>query len=429
MTHCREVAENVSVVLKSNVIVSTTMVYPTRACPARGIFVQHRLAAMHAILPVAVVSPQPWFPILRPMDDFDSANELIPLVVRPRMFYLPGFMKGMDAGFYANAFRLGLREVERTHEVMGIDAHFEWPDAVGAWIVARERGLPFVCTLRGKLVSQSKDRRKRRWITRMLSDADGVISVSHSLAELARRLVGRPIEIRVIPNGVDSDVFVRRDTRGNSENGIHPSARDLLEWDRNAKYVVSVGHALKLKGFHRLVEVWPEVCRSAGDVRLMLVGGEAHEPGYVRALRKMICAANADIGARHGRDAIEWIGAFSQNRIAMMLNSADLFALASSSEGWCNAMAESLACGCPVVATDVGGNREVLGGEQNGLLTPLGDSAALCSAIVEGLQRDWNRAAIAEFGQSRTWANAGRDSVSAFKSACVRHAGRARRSA
>ncbi|MBK8269451.1 MAG: glycosyltransferase family 4 protein [Planctomycetes bacterium] len=164
-------------------------------------------------------------------------------------------------------------------------------------------------------------------------------------------------------------------------------------------------------------------------MRLMLVGGEANEPGYVRELRKMICAANVEIGGRCGRHAIEWIGALSQERIAMMLNAADLFGLASSSEGWCNAVAESLACGCPVVATDVGGNAEVLGGAQNGLLTPLGDSAALCRAIVEGLQCDWNRAAIAEFGQARTWAKAGRDSVSAIESACERHAGRARRSA
>ncbi|MBK8269450.1 MAG: glycosyltransferase [Planctomycetes bacterium] len=262
MTHCREVAENVSVVLKSKVIVSTTMVYPTRACPARGIFVQRRLAAMHAILPVAVVSPQPWFPILRPMDDFKPAIDQVPLVVRPRMFYFPGVMKGMDAEFYANALRAGLREVERTHEVMGIDSHFEWPDAVGAWIVARERGWPFVCTLRGKLVSQSKDRHKRRWMTRMLLDSDGVVSVSQSLAELAQRLVGRPIEIRVIPNGVDTTVFVRREKLGEADDGVGQTARDILAWDANAKYVVSVGHVQKLKGFHRLVEVWPEVCRS-----------------------------------------------------------------------------------------------------------------------------------------------------------------------
>ena len=70
-----------------------------------------------------------------------------------------------------------------------------------------------------------------------------------------------------------------------------------------------------------------------------------------------------------------------------LLNAADLFALASRSEGWCNAIAEALACGCPVVATDVGGVPEVIEHGVDGYLVPARDVAAAARFGVEILSR------------------------------------------
>ncbi|HWL92784.1 MAG TPA: glycosyltransferase, partial [Phycisphaerae bacterium] len=270
----------------------------------------------------------------------------------------------------------------------------------------------FICTLRGKLVSQSRDPVRRRMIARMLRDADAVISVSQSLAKLAGEIAGRPLDIRLIPNGIDAAVFRMCDC---GCPGPCKSSRAYLGWDASARYVVSVGHRQRLKGFHRLVEVWPAVCEEAGFVRLVLVGGSAGEPAYERRLVAAIHAVNQRIAPLGIEPAVSLLDRHDQPGIARLLNAADFFALASESEGWCNSIAEALACGCPVVATNVGGNSEIINHQRLGTLVPLSDSQGLVDAIADTLRRRWNRAAIAECGAVRNWTDVGRECVDVLK--------------
>jgi glycosyltransferase involved in cell wall biosynthesis len=88
---------------------------------------------------------------------------------------------------------------------------------------------------------------------------------------------------------------------------------------------------------------------------------------------------------------------------------ADLFCLASSREGWPNVVNESLACGLPVVATDVGAIPEMIPSEQYGLIVPPDNAVALQNALREALGRNWDRSAIADWGQSRSWAQVARE--------------------
>ena len=293
-------------------------------------------------------------------------------------------------------------------EIKLIDAHFVYPDGVGAWRVARNMGIPFVCTIRGKLVSQIADPAKRRLIREMLRNADALIAVSQSLAELANEVAGRDLGIRVIPNGVDTQVF-----------RIAEDARTAYGSSEDARYVVSVGHLQELKGFHRLVEAWPEVRRRAGDVRLLLVGGPAGEPAYEHRLRRQIDSLG--LGPCEGPGGVvTLLGRRRPEEIAELLNAADLFVLASRSEGWNNAIVEALACGCPVVATNVGGNREIVNDPTLGSLVPSEDRAALTEAICQALAKDWDREAIAAVGGKRDWQQVALECVDVFKSVLTR---------
>ncbi len=471
-------------------------------------------------MPLSVVAPTPWFPILRPLKSSGSADDPAftsfcalepsrrpdsvyrqdqvkaeatvevqvkdeaeePPVCRPRMFYLPGVLKVLDAAFYARSLRQGLRQALGGAKPDLIDAHFEWPDGVGAYHVAREIGAAFVCTLRGKLVSQAAIPAKRRRIREMLLGADALIAVSQSLADLANEIAGRDLSVRVIPNGIDPTVF-RRFAMNADETA---ALRAELGWEPNARYVVSVGHLQALKGFHRLVEVWPAVRRRAGDVRLILVGGPAGEPGYERRLGTMIrqlgLGGGEAVGGRvyasksrtrssgGSREAAGWpvrasdyrtcprgggdeaagfrarasksrtrpvdvggetgecrtsgsvtvLGRVPPTGVARLLSAADVFALASRSEGWCNAIAEALACGCPVVATDVGGNGELICDAALGRLTPLGDREALAGAVCEALAARWDRDRIAHAGGRRDWRQVAGECVDVFMSAMRR---------
>ncbi len=391
-------------------IVSTTLVYPTPERPMQGVFVQRRLEAMHDVSPLAVVSPRPWFPVLRPVvRSMDIDAIAVPPVVRPRMFYVPGVLKSRDADYYAAAFMAGLRCVADRLQTKVVDAHFEWPDAVGAWRVAREVGLKFVVTLRGKLVSQSRHPKRRRLIARMLRDADGIIAVSRSLARLADEVAERELDACVIPNGIDTDVFFRSSRV--DEFGHDRAARAALGWDAAARFVVCVGHLQRIKGFHRLIEIWPDVCAKIGGTRLILVGGDAGEPRYAHELKTSMARVNRQLASQFSAALVTLLGRCDQREIARMLNAADLFVLASDSEGWCNAISEALACGCPVVCTDVGGNPEQVATERLGRVVSPNDAWTLTSAIVEAMSTPWNRAEIAAHGGRRSWRTVGRQCV------------------
>jgi glycosyltransferase involved in cell wall biosynthesis len=179
--------------------------------------------------------------------------------------------------------------------------------------------------------------------------------------------------------------------------------------------VLSVGHLQRVKGFDRLVEAWPAVRMAAGDVRLVLAGSARGERGFKRRLLRQIDVCNARYAVDGGGPCVSYVGPKSSQDLNLLLNAADLTVIASRSEGWNNAISESLATGTPVVATDVGGNAEQLCSTELGVMVPDGDVDRLAGAIVYALQREWNRPLIAAHGASRPWSIVAREVYQVFQ--------------
>jgi glycosyltransferase involved in cell wall biosynthesis len=94
-------------------------------------------------------------------------------------------------------------------------------------------------------------------------------------------------------------------------------------------------------------------------------------------------------------------GGLAPEAVAEWINAADVLTLPSWSEGYPNVVVEGVACGRPVVATDVGGTREILH-NGNGILIPPKDASRLASALRDALNGEWDHAGIAA-AMSRTW--------------------------
>jgi glycosyltransferase involved in cell wall biosynthesis len=77
--------------------------------------------------------------------------------------------------------------------------------------------------------------------------------------------------------------------------------------------------------------------------------------------------------------------------------------LATGNEGWANVFLEAMACGLPVVTTDVGGNTEVVCRAELGSVVPFGDEAALQRALDDALDKDWERSAILDYARANQW--------------------------
>ena len=100
---------------------------------------------------------------------------------------------------------------------------------------------------------------------------------------------------------------------------------------------------------------------------------------------------------------VTFAGAIGNDALPEWYCAADYFVMASSREGWPNAVCEALASGLPAICTQVWGIPEIVTGPHLGVLIPERTGPALAAGLKEALGRAWDRKAIAAHGMARTW--------------------------
>lgn len=377
-------------------IVVLSSLFPSSARPYAGLFVRERMFRVGEELPLCVVSPSPWFPgqsLIRrwrpgfrprpPRHETQSGVE----VWFPRFFSFPGIFKRWDGLLMALGAYFRLRSLQRSGRLGLIDAHFAYPDGYAATLLGRWLRVPVTITLRGTEPRQVQDPVLRRLIREALLAAAGVFSVSDSLRR-EMEAIGVPADkIKVVGNGVD----VRR-----FQPHPQPEARRELGIPAAARVLVSVGGLVERKGFHRVIEVLPELRRHYPGLLYLIVGGGSAEGDDRPQLEAQVQALGLS-------SAVRFLGPVEPDRLARVLSAADLFVLATRNEGWANVFLEAMACGLPIVTTDVGGNREVVCDPDLGTVVPFGDAAQLLSALRQGLGRTWNPHLIRMHAEANAW--------------------------
>jgi glycosyltransferase involved in cell wall biosynthesis len=370
--------------------------FPHPGQPNAGVFIRERMFRVGRRLPLAVVAPCPWFPFqswlrrwkpnFRPdAPPFEEQDGFA--VYHPRFFSVPGLCKSLDGFFMALGSYWTVRKLAREFRFDIIDAHFAYPDGYAAALLGRRFGKPVTITLRGTEVPLSKMPARAKRMARALRDCSRIFSVSESLKSLAVSL-GIPGEkIRVVGNGVDSEKFHPVDRQ---------AARASLGIPADAKVLVSVGALVPRKGFHRVIEILPALLERHPDLLYLVVGGSSPEGDIGEELKRQ--AARLGVAER-----MRFLGAMPSAELKTPLSAADVFVLSTSNEGWANVFLEAMACGLPVVTTDVGGNREVVRDESLGRILPFGDANALREALDEALKIDWDRQRIRQYAEDNDW--------------------------
>jgi len=186
-----------------------------------------------------------------------------------------------------------------------------------------------------------------------------------------------------ICNGVDTDRFY-------PERGRHHAVAE--RFDTRTVIVGSVLRFNEIKDPMNLVDAFiaarPRAAARGVDLGLVMVGDG---PLRERALARLHQAGQSDSA---------WLPG-SRDDVPAILRSLDIFALGSRREGISNTLLEAMASGLPLVATDTGGNVELIDPERNGVLVPPGESEALARALLElAADRD-RRLALAEASRQR----------------------------
>ena len=372
------------------VVLSST--FPNANQPTLGIFVRERMTALARHCELRVVAPIPWFPAnglirgsryvgLAPVE----AGGPFP-VYHPRVLSIPRYLKCVDGILYAASLVRFMSRLRRDFPFDLIDAHFAYPDGLAAVLLGRLLRRPVVVTLRGSIVRLQHYRLHRPQIRWALDHAAQVIAVSQSLKDVATDLGVDARHISVIPNGVDLAKFRPK---------VRSAAREACGLPLDRPIILTVGGIYEGKGQHHVVEALARLSARRPDAVYVMVG-EDRRDGYVEGLRERV--ARAGLGER-----VRFAGRKPHDALADWYSAADVFCLATRSEGWANVLLEALACGTPVVATRVGGNAEIVPSDRYGLLVAHGDVPALADALDRAIESRWDRAALAAYAAGHTW--------------------------
>lgn len=224
-------------------------------------------------------------------------------------------------------------------------AHF-WHSGVTAGVIGQRYNLPvFVATGESRIGVHELFSEKT--IIKGLKNIKGVICVSTKNMEESLRLNLAPKEkMVVIPNAINNDLFYPM-----NKSGI----RDELGLEKDDFIVAFTGHFTQRKGSQRL----SKALDSIGNVGSIFIGKGETEPTCNNILFK---------------------GLLPHNLVGKYLNAADVFVLPTLAEGCCNAIIEAMACGLPIISSNLPFNDDILDG-QNSIRIDSNNVDEIASAI------------------------------------------------
>jgi teichuronic acid biosynthesis glycosyltransferase TuaC len=375
-----------------------SFLYPSDIQPGAGVFIRERMLRVNELHPIVVVSPQPWSPFdmlirffknpkYRQLPNQRTTNEDGFTVYRPRFLSVPGFGRKFDGISMAIA-TLAIIKRERLSKTVGlIDSHFAYPEGYAAQIVAKKLNLPYGITLRGARDTDTVGTSCEPMLKSAIQDASYVIGVSDALRKFAIRMGGADERAVTISNGVNASNFFPEDKA---------IAREKLGISLNQKVIVSVGSLIPLKGHERIVELMPNILKIHPDALFLIVGAPTRYADSSQQINQKIEALNLQ---KH----VRLCGRIAPNELRWYLSSADVFALATENEGWPNALMEALACGLPVVTTNVGGNAEIVHSEFMGTVVPYWEPNTFAQAISTWLVEQPNREKRLSWAKGASW--------------------------
>ncbi|MFA6269318.1 MAG: glycosyltransferase family 4 protein [archaeon] len=189
---------------------------------------------------------------------------------------------------------------------------------------------------------------------RMCRNADMVVGVANAVSDEVKQNFGVN-KVKTIYNGIDLDIF-KKTKAGVFEN--YPDTFNLL----------FVGRVVPLKGLEYLFEA----LNGIDNVKLFIAGEVTGvSKRYFDIILKKI----------NNKNKVVLLGIISNNDLPKYYSSADCFILPTLAEGLPKVVLEAMACGCPVITTDVSGNSEIVT-EKTGYLVKPFSSIELRDAII-----------------------------------------------
>lgn len=370
-------------------LLTFSTLYPNAERPQHGIFVETRLRHLLAggEAESRVVAPVPWFPFSQPRFGTYASFARAPRtetrfgikVSHPRYPLLPKIGMELAPFMLAQAVKPAIgRLLDEGYRFDLIDAHYFYPDGVAAAILGKYFDKPVVITARGSDINLlPRYRVPRKLIVWAAQQAKGVITVCNALKTELVKLGVDPTRISAIRNGVDLDFFRPVDRQ---------AWRERLALQRFT--LLCAGNLVALKGHDLVIRALPML----PDVELLIAGSGPEQEALSR-LARQLCVI----------DRVRFLGVLPQTELRTIYGAVDALVLASSREGWANVLLESMACGTPVIASNVYGTPEVITAPEAGILLSQRTPDAIADAVAALRMKGPSRTMTRHYAERFSW--------------------------
>jgi len=382
-------------------IAVVTRYFPSSAEPAQGRSAYQTLRVLARSADIQVFYPNAAYPsFLRPrgrvydqLDPNFSPQDVhvhyydylaLPLISRP----LNGWMAARKLLQHVRAFAPDL-----------IFGCFLYPEGYAAFKIGKVLSIPVVAMGIGSDINSIGDPISALHTRTVLREGNFLVTVSDDLRRKALGMGALPEKSRTVVNGCDLSVFRIRDRReARSKLGISPAE----------EAVVYIGRLDMRKGLRELVEAAASLHPVRPNLHVYIVG-EGPDRGLVESA----------IQASNAASYVHALPGCQFDEVADWMAAASLVTLPSYMEGCPNVVLEALACGRPVVATNVGGIPEIMS-HDCGRLVPPRHPSALARALAEVLDENWDASTISA-RHSRSWDTVAAELQTIFESLVSDH--------
>jgi teichuronic acid biosynthesis glycosyltransferase TuaC len=342
--------------------------YPNFVNPMSGIFVHSQVRELtKAGIEIQVISPVPSFPIYPKWKGYkelprDMVLDGISVHYLPTRMFPGGFFFSSYGHSYIKVLRKYMERLQQIFPFDLIHCHTIFPDGYAGGVIGHLFQKPVMTSIHGSdlLLYPHRSQAVYRKTVQALQMNNYIVTVSERLCREAQKMVPE-VAVQTVYNGFDPELFYPRKQR---------EARRELGLPAEQKMLLFVGNLLPIKGVSYLLSAFAILSSLAKDIHLYLIG-----EGRLRAELEQ----QRDQLGLH--DQVTFMGRKPYEEIPVWINSADAVVLSSLNEGLSSIVLETMACGKPVVGTEVGGVPEILQDGITGFLAKPQDPTDLARCL------------------------------------------------
>ncbi len=380
--------------MRSIKVLMVTRLFPSREFPTNGTFCAERAKALSRYADVRVMAPTPYYPRwlpargmwrrLRRVEREGTTPEGI-AVTYPRYVSVPKVATWSQGTTMAASVRKEFARKYRGWMPDVVDGQFAFPDGYAAVKLARRLGCPSLVTCHGSdlklyppLIFTGS------MVRRTLQRADRVISVSTVLRDRSIEL-GCPEENAVfLTNGVDTNKFIVRDKS---------KCRKRFGLPLNPRVAICVGHLDDNKNQSVLIRALAELARRGHQPPQLVLVGDG--PNRHRLEREA-----GQLGVQR---LVRFVGQRPYDEIPYWMSAADWLVLSSHYEGWATVYFEAMACGRPVITSNVSSAKDCVCDDRYGMVVEPNTPEAFAEALRQAGQRRFDALAIRAYAEGHSW--------------------------